>query len=134
MIAPGELDRGGAAARGRPSPGVRLQGFPRPGPDLVESFHDLGVQLHRQRAEVRLQLLDRRRSDDRGGDDRVPQQPGQRHLRRVRAQLPAEPFIGFELVAVRLDALQRRVVRDTSLGGGFERAGEEPEVERAVRD
>ena len=35
---------------------------------------------------------------------------------------------------MRLNALQRRVVRDTSLGGGFERAGEQPEVERAVRD
>ena len=40
-------------------PGVGLRGFPWSRPDLVESFHDLGVQLHRQRAEVRVQLLDR---------------------------------------------------------------------------
>jgi hypothetical protein len=54
-------------------PGVRLRGFARPRPDSVESCHHLGVQLHSQRAEVRLQLLDRRRSDDRGGDDNVAQ-------------------------------------------------------------
>jgi hypothetical protein len=53
-------------------PGVRLRGFARPQPNLVESFRDFGVQLHRQRAEVRLQLLGGRRSDNRGGDDRVP--------------------------------------------------------------
>jgi hypothetical protein len=64
---------GPGRCRGSASPGVRLGGFSRPGPNLLESFRDLGVQLHRQRAEVRLQLLDRRRSDDGGGDDRVPQ-------------------------------------------------------------
>jgi hypothetical protein len=95
-------------------PGVRLRGFPRPRPDSVESFRDFGVQLHRQRAEAPLQLLDRRRSDDCGGDDKVPQQLGQRHLRRIRAKLPAQPFIGFELVAVRLDALLRPLVGDSS--------------------
>jgi hypothetical protein len=55
--------------------GVRLGGFSRPGPDLVESFHDLSVELHRQRAEIQPQLLGCRRSDDRGGEDGIPQQP-----------------------------------------------------------
>src|SRR5215211_1007791 len=122
--------RGGDLEAGAALPGVRLRTFPRPRPDSVESFHNLGVQLHGQRAEVRPQLIDRRRSDDRGGDDRVAQQPGQRHLRRLRAQLPAQPFIGFELIAVRLDAVLRRVVEDASLGGSFEQAG----MQRAVRD
>jgi hypothetical protein len=35
---------------------------------------------------------------------------------------------------VRLDALLRRVVRDATLGGGFEHTGEQPGVQRAVRD
>ena len=83
------------------SPGVCLRGFPRTRPDLVEAFQHLGVQVHQQRPEVCLQFLDRSRSDDRGGDDRVAQQPGERNVRRRRAQLPAEPFVGFELVAVR---------------------------------
>jgi hypothetical protein len=30
----------------------------------------------------------------------------------MRAQFPAQPFIGFELVAVRLDAAQCRIVRE----------------------
>ena len=64
----------------------------------------------------------------------VAQQPGQRHVRRLRAHLPAQPFIRFELVAVRLDALLRRVVRDATLCGGFEHTGELPGVQRAVRD
>ena len=119
---------GGSLTRRTPA------GFSRSRPNLVESFHDFGVQLHRQRAEIRLQLLDRPRSDNRRGDDRVPQEPGQRHFHRLHAQFPAQPFIGFELVALRLDALMHRLVGDASLGGGFEHAGEQTEVERAVGD
>jgi hypothetical protein len=71
-----QASRGLWPVAGSALPGVRLRRFPRPRPNPVESFHHLGVQLHRQRAEVGLQLLDRRRSDDHGGDDQVPQQPG----------------------------------------------------------
>ena len=120
--------------RGRPYQAYACGASPGPGQIWSSRSTTSASNCTDQRAEVRLQLLDRRRSDDRGGDDRVAQQPGQRHVRRLRAQLPAQPFIGFELVAVRLDALLRRVVGDASLGGGFEHAGEQAGVERAVRD
>src|SRR4051794_1289960 len=106
-------------------PGVRLWGRSRSRPDLVESFRAVVVEVHGQRAEVSLQLLDRHRPDDCGGDDGVAQQPGQGHLRRVGAQLPTQPFVGLELVAVPLDS---RV-----LAAGFDGAGEQPGVERTVR-
>ena len=51
-----------------------------------------------------MQFFDRHGSDDGRGHDRVAQQPGQRHGRRLRTQLPAQLFVGNELVAVRLDA------------------------------
>jgi hypothetical protein len=47
-------------------------------------------------------------------------------VRRPGVQLPAQPFVRLELVAVRLDALV--------LGAGFECSGEQPGVQRAVRE
>src|SRR5215217_4038345 len=123
------------SAGGEPrSPGVRLRGFSWARPDPVESVHDVGVQLQRHRAEVRLQLLGRPRADDGYGDSGVVQQPGQRDVRGHGAELSTKPFVGLELVAVRLDPALLALVCDAPVLGGCEGAGEQTEVQRAVRD
>ena len=56
------------------------------GPDLVE-LRQRGIrQLDLERPQAAGQLLDRARPDDRRGDDRVVQQPGQRDIGGLLAQ------------------------------------------------
>ena len=60
-------------------------------------------------------------------------QPGERHVRWLRVQVSAQPFVRFELVAVGVDAVLG-LACDASLAGGVENAREQASVERAVRD
>ena len=65
------IERSGTEAFGCPappgwaSPGVSLRGFPRTRPDPVQSMQSVLVQLHGQRTQVGMQLVDGHRSDDR---------------------------------------------------------------------
>src|SRR5690242_11186621 len=82
-----------------------------PGPDLVEPIGLLVAQLDLERAQAAGQLLERARPDDRRGHHRVAQQPGQRYVGRLLAQLAAERLVGLQLVSVLLDALLRLLTR-----------------------
>src|SRR3954452_2188579 len=88
--APARTARRGLARRGTRSPGVRLgRRATWPGEDLVEAGQRLVVQVDLEGTQRAVQLLDRARPDDRGGDDRLVQQPGDPDVCGVLAELVA---------------------------------------------
>jgi hypothetical protein len=72
------------------------------GEDGLQPLQRLVRQLDLQRAQAPNQTLERARADDRHRDDWVVQQLGQGHVRRLLAQLTAQPLVGFQPGAVRL--------------------------------
>ena len=88
--------------------------------------HRFCRQLHGRRAEGCPQLLDGCRSNDRGRNDWVLQQPSDRNLSRLGAGLPAERLVRFELVA---HAGYARILAPLLV-----RPGEYAGMERAVGD
>src|SRR5215204_1466908 len=87
-------------------PGVGLGGFSAgPGPDLVEPPESLVREGYLQGPQAPGQLLHGARPDDRGRDDGVVQQPGQRDVGGPLAELLTERLVGLELRAMLLDLL-----------------------------
>src|SRR5581483_12062901 len=108
-------------------PGVRLGRLAAGArEDRVELPELLVIQLDLERAQAAVQLLDRARPDDRGGDNRVVQQPGQRDIGGLLAQLAAEALVGFQLGAILLDILLRLLARSPAGVGLLERAAQQP--------
>src|SRR3954453_341417 len=84
-------------------PGVVLRGGLVTRPDLVEAGERLVVERHLESGERVVELLDRPRPDDRSGDGVAGQQPGERDVRRIVAELPAEVFVRLDLLAMALE-------------------------------
>ena len=115
---PAVRDRRGLAAQGRPrrrarrrpsarprSPGVVLGCRLVAGEDLVELGEGLVVELDLERAQRPVELLDRARADDRGGDGGPGQQPGQADVGGLLAELVAQVLVGLDLRAVLLEGV-----------------------------
>jgi hypothetical protein len=86
------------------SPGVGLGGFAAgAGPDLVESPECVVGQVDVEGALAGDELVERARADDRGGHGGLVQQPGERHVGGLFAELVAEGLVGLELGPVLLD-------------------------------
>src|SRR4029077_9833273 len=65
-------------------PGVRFGGLAaRPGPDLIQTRQALGRELQVHGAQAPAQLLPGARTDDRGGDGRIAEQPRDRDVGRT---------------------------------------------------
>ena len=54
------------------------------------------VERDLERAERAVELLERARADDRRGDGRPGQEPGQRHVRRLVTKLLAQSVVALE--------------------------------------
>src|SRR6185312_429205 len=118
------------------SPGVGFGGrLAGPRKDRVQLAEQLGVELDLQRAQAAVELRARARSDDRAGDHRVRQQPGERHVGRLLAELATEALEGFELGAMaRLLFLRPLAVAAAALAGAMPRPRQRTAGERAIGD
>src|SRR4051812_7014347 len=116
-------------------PGIRLGRFAAgAGEDFVELLHRRGVELDLGGADRAGELLERARSDDRGGDDGVVQQPRQADVGGLLAELFAEAFVRFELLALRFDLLLRAFAAAPALRLLLKHAAEHSARERAPWD
>src|SRR4029453_18123420 len=70
------------------------------GPDLIQLSKDFVGQTDLQRVRAAGELLNRWGAHDRRCHRRVAQQPGQRHVGRLLAQLAAERLVCLQLLAV----------------------------------
>ena len=114
---PVTITRGAAAVRSNGQPSripdsdrryqAYASGASPPGPGQIPSSAASVSAESRISSARRLagELLDRARADDRRRHDRVREQPRERHVRRLLAELPAERLVRLELRAVPLDAL-----------------------------
>ena len=66
---------------------------------MVEPLENVRLEVQRQATEVGVQLLDRSGPHHRGGDHGVAEQPRQRDVGRLGADLTAECLVLLELVA-----------------------------------
>src|SRR5881398_1178138 len=89
------------------SPGVVLRRRLVARPYLVQSRECLLVERHLERAEGRVELLQGARPDDRPGHSVLREQPCQRHVRRVLADVVTEILVALDLVSLRLELLFR---------------------------
>src|SRR6266508_6149640 len=103
-------------ARGRPQVDAAVDGVPVDLFDLVA-----GEGQVRERPDVLLELLDAARTDERGGDTRVAERPGERELRerlapplgnRVERTHAVEVLLGEHLPVQRARPARSRSLRD----------------------
>src|SRR5690606_11452740 len=117
-----------------PLPGVVLRRGAAAREDLVQLGQRLVVQLDLQGAHGAVELLQRARADDRRGDRRLLEQPGQPDVRGVLAQLVAELLVPLDLVAVLLQLREHAVGRRAALVDLTEHAAQQAARERAPGD
>src|SRR5262249_30191373 len=106
----------GGPARGRRrvnrSPRVRLgRGAARAREDIVELLHRRVVQLDLEGAQRAIEVLARSRADDRRRDHRVREDPRERDVRGLFAELLAELLVALEARSVLLDRALRELAR-----------------------
>src|SRR6266404_1335689 len=75
-------------------PGVMLRGGLVPGEDVVEPLEHVLAEVDGDRVLCVVQLVLGARPDDRPGDAVLVQQPGQRHVGRLLAELVAQDLVG----------------------------------------
>src|SRR3954454_21248533 len=88
------------------SPGVVLGGGPVPGEDLVEARQGGFVEVDVERAQAAVELLLGARADDRAGHARAGEQPGERQVAGLVAELLGEGLGRLEGAAVLLQRLR----------------------------
>src|SRR5580692_1416718 len=114
-----------------PSPGVVLRRGPVPGEQVVEPLEGVIFEPQGDRALRVVELSSGARPDDGGGDPVLMQQPGQRDVGRLLAELVAQVLVGLDLRVLALDRRLRPAPEaPTSLTFLLEHAAEQPAVQR----
>src|SRR4051794_20945781 len=88
-------------------PGVVLRRGLVRRPDLIQPGERLVVEIHVERRDGVIELLERAGPDDRPGDAGTRQQPGEPDAGRLLADLVAEVLVSLHLIAVALKELFR---------------------------
>src|SRR5215469_5631269 len=86
-------------------PGVMLRRGLVPGEDVIEPLEHVLAEVDGDRVLRVVQLVLGARPDDRPGDALLVQQPGQRHVGRLLAELIAQVLVGHDLLTVLLERL-----------------------------
>src|SRR3954447_7375773 len=120
---------------GHQSPGVLHGGGLVAGEDLVEPGEGVLVQADGERVQRALQLLHRARADDRRGDARPVQQPGEPDVGGRLAELAAQRLVLLQRRPVLLEVLLgAALVAPAALARLLQRPGEQAAVQRAPGD
>src|SRR5438067_5458547 len=115
-------------------PGVGLgRGAARTGKDLVEPLERVVVEGDLERAQTAVELLERARPDDRRGDGRLREQPGDGDVGGLLAEVGAQLLPGLELVVQPVGRHLHAVGGAPALSGLADGAAEQAAAERAPR-
>src|SRR6516164_2402921 len=139
-----ERSRSSAGTRGPASarlltlallPGVMLRRGLVPGEDVVEPLEHVLAEVDGDRVLRVVQLVLGARADDRPGDALLVQQPGQRHVGRLLAELVAQGLVGRDLLAVPFQRpLGPAREAPAALALRLQHAAQQPALERGPRD
>src|SRR5215470_13313318 len=116
-------------------PGVMLRRGLVPGEQAVEPLEHVVVEPDGDRVLRVVELVLGARPDDRTGDALLVQQPGQRHVSRLLAELVAQGLVGRDLLAVPLQGAGGPAGQAApTLALLLQHAAEQPALERGPRD
>src|SRR5215470_3154147 len=117
------------------SPGVMLRCGLIAGEDVVEPLKHVLAEVDGDRVLRVVQLVLGARPDDRPSDALLVQQPGQRHVGRLLAELVAQGLVGRDLLAVPLQGAGGPAGQAApALPLLLQHAAEQPALERGPRD
>src|SRR5690349_22595492 len=117
------------------SPGVMLRRGLVAGEDVVEPLEHVLAEVDGDRVLRVVQLVLGARPDDRPGDALLVQQPGQRHMGRLLAELVAQRLVGRDLLVVPLQGISGPPgLAASALALLLQHAAEQAALERGPRD